>query len=205
MKMSKLEGIQLLENLKLPTVNRLDINQILNGKVSLDRGLSLRVSPKGNNFDRNVYLPSIHNCDDMNTIKEFISMNKKYNVFAHYTVKPEVIGSISKLKHTKSIIIETYRDFYDRKKEIINNRVVIPIMFDRIWISKMDMLKKNKNDFKNFKKVILLLDKIPFKQYDIEYVIQNGEVIFTDLTLPDIKEYESYKVFFEEKKNDCSR
>ena len=62
MKMTKIEGLQLLESLKLPTVNRLDIKQILNGQIPLEQGLSLRVSPKDSNFDRNVYLPSIHNC-----------------------------------------------------------------------------------------------------------------------------------------------
>ena len=205
MKMSKLEGIQLLENLKLPTINRLDIGQILDGQIPLNEGVSVRVSPKGNSFDRNVYLPSIHNCDDIDAIKEFIYMHKNYNIFAHYTVKPEVIGSISKLEHTKSIVIETYRDFNERKIGIIDNRVTIPIMFDRLWISKMEILKKDVNDFKNFKKVILLLNNIPFEQYDIEYVIQDGEVIFTDLTLPDIKEYQSYKSFFLEREKDNSR
>lgn len=205
MKMTKLEGLQLLECLKLPTVNRLDIGQILDGQIPLDQGLSVRVSPKGSTFDRNVYLPSIHNCSDINEIKAFIDAHKNYNIFAHYTVNPEVIGSISKLEHTKSVIIETYRNFYERKKEIIDNRVVIPIICDKLWISKMEILKKDEKDFKNFKKVILLLNNIPFGQYDIEYVIQNDEVIFTDLTLPDFKEYQSYKSFFVERQKDDER
>lgn len=202
MKMTKMEGLRLLECLKLPTVSKLDIGQILNGQISLEQGLSLRVSPKGTNFDRNVYLPSIHNCSDINEIRAFIDANKGYNIFAHYTVKPEVIGSISRLKHTQSVIIETYKNFEDRKKEIIDNRVVIPILDDKLWISKMDLLKKDVNDFKNFKKIILHLNDIPFKQYDIEYVIQNDEVIFTDLTLPDYKEYQSYRSFFIERQNE---
>lgn len=205
MKMSKLEGIQILEKLKLPTINRLDIGKILNGQIPLNEGVSVRVSPKGSSFDRNVYLPSIHNCDDIEAIKEFIDMHKNYNIFAHYTVKPEVIGSISKLEHTKSIVIETYRDFNERKIGIIDNRITIPIMFDRLWISKMEILKKDVNDFKNFKKVIWILNNIPFEQYDIEYVIQDGEVILTDLTLPDVKEYQSYKNFFLEREKDDSR
>ena len=205
MKMSKLEGIQILEKLKLPTINRLDIGKILNGQIPLNEGVSVRVSPKGSSFDRNVYLPSIHNCDDIEAIKEFIDMHKNYNIFAHYTVKPEVIGSISKLEHTKSIVIETYRDFNERKIGIIDNRITIPIMFDRLWISKMEILKKDVNDFKNFKKVIWILNNIPFEQYDIEYVIQDGEVILTDLTVPDVKEYQSYKNFFLEREKDDSR
>lgn len=185
MKMTKLEGIQLLESLKLPTINRLDISQILNGRIPIDRGISVRLSPTENTSHINVCLPSIHNCNDIDIIKEFIKKNRKYNIFAHYTVKPEVIGSISKLEYINSIIIETYRNFDERKKEIIDNRVIIPIIFDRIWISKMEMLRKDEKDFKNFKKIILLLSKIPFKQYDIEYIIQDGNVILTDLTLPD--------------------
>ena len=202
MKMTKLEGIQLLENLKLPTINKLDIDRILNGQISLKQGLSLRASQRGNNFDRNVYLPSIHNCSDIDEIRTFIEKNKVYNIFAHYTVKPEVIGSMSKLEHTQSVVIETYKNFDERKKEIVDNRITIPIIYDRLWISKMDLLKKDENDFKNFKKVILFLKDIPFNHYDIEYVIQNGEVIFTDLTLPDAKEYQSYKSFFIERQSE---
>lgn len=63
--------------------------------------------------------------------------------------------------------------------KIIDNRDIISIICDRIGISKMEMLKKDENDFKNFKKVILLLSDMPFEQYDIEYVIQNREVILT--------------------------
>ena len=205
MKMTEIEGLQLLESLKLPTVNRLDIKQILNGQIPLEQGLSLRVSPKDSNFDRNVYLPSIHNCSDIKATRSFIDANKNYNIFAHYTVNPEVIGSISRLEHTNSVIIETYKNFDERKREIIDNRVIIPIFYDKLWISKMDILKKDENDFKNFKKIILFIKDIPFKQYDIEYVIQNGEVIFTDLTLPDAKEYQSYKTFFIERQNDNER
>ena len=199
MKMSKLEGIQLLEELKLPTIKKLNIEKLINGEIPLRDGVSVRVSPKGYAFDRNVYLPSIHNCTDIDTIKKFLNKNRMYDIFAHYTVKPETIGSISKLNHTSSIILETYSDFNKRKMEIIDNRVIIPIICDRVWISKMKMLKKDENDFKNFKKVILLLSDIPFEQYDIEYVIQDGNVILTDLTLPDVKEYQNYKSFLNNK------
>ena len=63
--------------------------------------------------------------------------------------------------------------------KIIDNRDIISIICDRIGISKMEMWKKDETDFKNFKKVILLLSDMPFEQYDIEYVIQNREVILT--------------------------
>jgi hypothetical protein len=196
MKMTKLDGIQLLDKLKLPTVKLFKISDILNENVSIKNGISLRLSPTRCTSDRNVSLPSIHNCKDLEKIKQFIEQYKLYNIFSHYTVKPDVIGSMSKLNHTNSIILETFRDFDERKEEILKNRLTIPIEFDRIMISKLQMLKNDKNDFLNFKKVILYLKDIPFQQYDIEYVIEDGNVIFTDLTLPNEKEFHSYMEYF---------
>lgn len=202
MKMSKLEGIKLLEMLELPTIKRLNIVQILDGKIPLNEGISLRLSPKGNNFDRNVYLPSIHNCQNLETIKKFIILyNNNYNIFAHYTVSPEVIGSVSKMNFADSIVIETYKNFDHRKKEIIDNRVTIPLLFGRIWISKMQIEKKDEHDLINFKKVFSILKDIPFEEYDMEYVIQNGKLVLTDLTLPNTREYQKYKHCFLENRN----
>lgn len=205
MKLTKLEGIKFLEELNLPTVERIDINQIVEGQISIDNGISVRVSPKSNNSKWNVYLPSIHGCKNREEVKKFVKDNSQYEIFAHETVKPEVIGSISKLQHTKSIVIETYKNFQQRKEEIIDNRMTIPIFADRLWISHLELLNKNKEDFMNFKKVIIYLKDIPFEQYDLEYIIQNGEVIFTDLTLPDNKEYNSYKKFLLDNKTNLER
>ena len=135
-------------------------------KVSIDCVVSIRVSPK--------------------------NKNGKYEIFAHKTVKPDVLGSVSKLEYTNSIIMETYNDFSDRKNEIIRNRMIIPINNDKIWVSHLKMSKNDPEDFKSFKKVIMYLKDIPFRQYDMEYVIQDGDVIFTDLTLPDERENTTY-------------
>lgn len=188
MKMSKLDGIKIMEFLKIPTISRMNISKIIDGEIPIDCGVSIRVSPKTKNDKWNVYLPSIHGCTDVEEIKRFINENGKYEIFAHKTVKPDVLGSISKLEYTNSIIMEIYNDFNDRKNEIIKNRMIIPINNDKIWVSHLEMSKNDPEDFKNFKKVIMYLKDIPFSQYDMEYVIQDGEVMFTDLTLPDGRE-----------------
>lgn len=199
MKVTKLEGIKLLETFNLPTVERLDISKIITGEISIENGISVRVSPKSKSSRWNVYLPSIHNCKSKEEVGRFVQENSFYEVFAHETVKPELIGSISRMEKNDSVVIETYKNFEQRKKEIVNNRMVIPFYADRLWISHLKLLKEDKEDFKNFRKVIMYLKDIPFAQYDMEYVIQNGEVIFTDLTLPDDKEYNMYKILIDDK------
>lgn len=196
--MNKLEGIKFLKAFKIPTLDLLDPQEILLDDNPIETGLSIRTSPKGRN-EPNVYLPSIHNCKSKEQIKEFIDMyGKKYYIFAHNTVKPEVIGSISKLDFRNSIVIETYKDFIKRKEEIIDNRMIIPMRGDKMVISRLEMLIKDPEDYKNFKKIIYELYNIPFTNYDMEYVIQNSEVIFTDLTLPKNTEYIYFKEYVEE-------
>ncbi len=65
--------------------------------------------------------------------------------------------------------------------------MVIPMIGGRWFISKLSMAKENKEDFKNFSKVVMLIKDIPFVEYDMEYVVEDGNVIFTDLTLPGTK------------------
>ena len=190
--MNKLEGIKALEELGIPTVKILDISKIIKGEIPInEKGLSIRTSPKDEK-GRNVYLPSIHGCKDINKIKKFIEENQKYNIFAHETVNPEIIGSISKIKANNMIIIETYKDFENRKNEKIENRVSIPIYNDKLWISKLEMLNKDENDFYNFEKVIRYLRYIPYNEYDAEFVIENRKVIFTELTFQKERESELY-------------
>ena len=55
------------------------------------------------------------------------------------------------------------------------------------------MAKENKEDFKNFSKVVMLTKDIPFDEYDMGYVVEDGNVIFTDLTLPDTKTNKLFK------------
>lgn len=198
MKLNKIEGIQFLENFKIPTIKFIDINSIVKGETPIDNGLSVRVSPLDRNSETSVYLPSIHNCTDRNEIKNFVDKHKdKYKIFIHETVNPDVIGAVSKLDFRESIVIEIYRDFMQREKGQVSNRVMIPLYGDKMMISKMEMDKKDREDYENFRKVIYYLKDMPFSNYDIEFVIQNGEVIFTDLTLPSNSEYSYLKDYLD--------
>ncbi len=199
MHLNKKEGISLLQEFGLPTVRTIEATDLMENKSDLKSGLSVRLSPKSSS-ERNVMLPSIHNCRDINVINGFISKNQdKYDIIIHKTVKPQVIGSISKLKFRESIVIETFKNFENRKKGIIDNRVIIPLLGDKMYISKLEMLRKDKVDYNNFRKVIILLNDIPFEEYDMEFVIEDGDVVFTDLTLPNNREYNSFKSFINER------
>ena len=193
MKLNKKEGIELLDRFGLPTVKILNPMSLTADSPELKDGISVRLSPKGGT-GRTVFLPSIHNVKNLSQIQQFIEENKhKYDVILHKTVKPEIIGTISKLKFRNSIVIETYRNFEERTKGIINNRVIIPVFADRTYVSKLEIEKKDPKDFREFCKVILILKDIPFNEYEMEYVIEDGSVIFTELTLPNNREYRSYK------------
>ena len=138
------------------------------------------------NTDYLIILDNIeYNKDVSNNLKKCLKQNRKF----------DIIGSISKIESNNEIVIETFKSFEDRNNGIINNRIKIPIVSGKIWTSKSIILKSDKNDFMYFMKVITMLNGFPFQQYDMEYVIQNKEIIFTDLTIPDSREYNSYKAF----------
>lgn len=190
MKLSKLEGIRLLEDLEFPINKLIDTNLLNNDSQILKNGISVRTSPK-EDFNNNVYLPSIHNCKKLNEIYDFIKQNERqYNIIIHETVKPEYIGSVSQYNNyfETKMSIELFNSFQERKDEIIKNRVEIPVIGGRLFISKLKMSENNEQDFKLFSKVIKYLSNVPFETYDIEFVIQNDEVIFTDLTIKDTNE-----------------
>lgn len=193
LKINKKEGLLLLRKLELPTVELISHEKLTSDDVRIKIGLSVRLSPK-KNCSSCVGLQSIHNCTDYKEITDFIEQNKKNNdIIVHKSVKTDIVGSISKLLYRDSIILETYRNLEDRKNEIIGNRMVIPIIGGRLFISKLSMAKENKEDFKNFSKVVMLIKDIPFDEYDMEYVVEDGNVIFTDLTLPDTKTNNLFK------------
>ena len=94
MSINKKEGIELLNAYGLQTVQMIDIKSVLNGTEEIVDGLTVRLSPRGNNT-RNVMLPSIYNCRSREKIREFIKMySNRYNVFIHKTINAERIGSI---------------------------------------------------------------------------------------------------------------
>lgn len=45
------------------------------------------------------------------------------------------------------------------------------------------MQEKNEEDFRTFSKVLQGVRKMPFQTYDAEFVVENGQVCFTDLTI----------------------
>ena len=192
MKISKLEGIKLLSKLNIPTVELLDIKQILEEKEPLKEGISVRLSPKSKLAKWNVGLPSINRRTNLDEIKGFIEQyQNQYIIFAHRSVIPESIGTLSKLEDC--LVIETYKNYEDKHNEVINNRIVVPILGDKMYINHMQMLRKEEQDFKDFRKVLMYLKGIPFSQYEMEYAIENGEVIFMDFTVADSREYQIYK------------
>lgn len=198
MQISKLDGIKLLNKLGLPTVKLLNVSEILSGQTPIDEGISIRLSPKNKSKKWNVGLPSIHKRKNIEEIKEFIDENSKENlVFAHKTVNPDIIGSISRLEN--EVVIESYKDYEQRYDEIINNSVTIPVIGERLIVSRLKMLNENQQDFEEFKKVIMYLTKIPYNRYDMEYVIENGNVIFMDFTVADFKECSRYEKLPEER------
>lgn len=182
MKMSKIEGLNMLKILDFPTVEQIDPNLLDENSQVLKQGLSVRTSPKRNRND-NTSLPSIHNCTDLDELRSFIQEHKRdYYTIVHKTVVPETIGSISRFEAgTDKLSMETYEDF--EKKETIKNRVTVPIMGEKFAISQLEMQEENPDDFRLFSQVIRDIKYLPFKEYDAEFVVQNGKVIFTDLTI----------------------
>ena len=142
-RVNKREGIELLRLFRLPTVQMISSEELLNVTDEITEGLSVRLSPtrkflsdfQDPTNERNVFLPSIHNCKDKDRIKAFIGeYSSKYNIFIHKTVKPELIGSASRLTTftTSALIMETYKNFEDRKKGIIHNRMFMPVFRKQI-------------------------------------------------------------------------
>ena len=87
MKMSKLEGLNMLKTLDSPTIELIDPNLLDENSYVLKQGLSVRTSPKDNR-QNNTNLPSIHNCTDLKQIREFIELHKdEYNIIVHRTIK----------------------------------------------------------------------------------------------------------------------
>ena len=194
MKICKLDGIKMLQELGIPTVQLMDTSKIITGEIPIDigNGISVRLSPKDKNVKWDVGLPSINRRKDILEVKEFIEKYRgKYNVFAHETVRPEILGTVS--RYDDELIIETYEDYDKKHEQEIDNRVTIPVIGNRFFIDEMQLQKNDETDFKRFSKVIMYLRKIPFKVYDAEYVFQDGNVIFMDFTVPDEKKYNQYQ------------
>lgn len=177
MKMSKLQGLKVLGELDISTVELIDPNLLDKNSDVLKYGLSVRTSPK-KDAQNNVYLPSIHNIRDLDEIREFINQYQRdYDIIVHKTVRPELLGSVSKYQMSpeeERVIIELFQDFEKRKEGIIKNRVSLPVLGGRFMISQMNMENDIKEDFTTFSKIIRNVKNIPFETYDAEFVLENG-------------------------------
>ncbi len=145
MKMSKKEGLQMLNMLKVPSVELIDPNLLDDNSGILKEGLSVRISPK-ENMQNNVYLPSIHNQTNLSEIREFMGKYQRdFNIIVHKTVKPEIIGSVSKYQlspEDEKLVIELFKDFKDRAEGRIKNRAILPVAGGRIMVSRITNARK---------------------------------------------------------------
>lgn len=194
MKISKIEGLKMIKLLDIPTVKLIDPNLLDENSQVLKQGLSVRTSPK-RDLSNNVYLPSIHNCTDLGELRRFIKQYKEqYHMIVHRTVKPNEIGSISRYEAGEDkIIIETFEDFENRKKGVIKNRMILPIRGEKFIISQLQIQKQNEQDFYLFSEVIKKVKTIPFKKFDAEFVVEEGKILFMELTMQSTEYIEEVK------------
>ena len=173
----------MLKLLGLPTIEQIDPNLLDENSEILKQGLSVRTSPKKDLSD-NVYLPSIHNCTDLNELRAFIKEHQsEYHIIVHKTITSQ-IGSVSRYEAgTEKVIIENFEDFEKRKQGIIKNRMIVPILGERFMVNDLQLQETNEQDFKLFSKVLQEVKYMPFKKFDMEFVAEDGKILFTDLTI----------------------
>ena len=191
--MSKIEGLEMLKMLDFPTVDSIDPNLLDENSQVLKQGLSVRTSPK-EKLENNANLPSIHNCTDLSELRKFIEEHKsEYDIIVHKTVKPEQIGSISRYENyveAEKLVIETFEDFQKRKEGFIKNRVILPVMGEKFMVSQLEMKEKDPQEFKLFSQVVRDIRYLPFRKFDAEFVVEDGKVLFTELTIQGKKDNE---------------
>lgn len=145
MKMSKKEGIETLNMLGISSVELIDSNLLDENSHILKEGLSVRISPKANT-QNNVYLPSIHNQTSLREIRKFIEKYQRdFDIIVHKTVKPEIIGSVSKYQLSptdEKLVIELFKDFQERADGKIKNRAIFPVAGGRIMIGRITNARK---------------------------------------------------------------
>ncbi len=178
--MSKIDGLEMLNDWRFPTLELLTLEDLEKDPSILEDGVSVRLSTKGNVNMADVFLESIHNVHDINRVKQFIiDKQKKYDIIIHKTVKPDIIGTISKYNNNLNDIlaIELYKDFADRSHGIVSSRAVTE-MVGKIILS-IDLDKFNPKAL--YLELMSYLCYIDLDEYTIEFVIENNKIIFTDL------------------------
>lgn len=173
--MNKLEGLLFLKKYNLPVIELISYDDIVKDTYIIKEGLSLRLSTK--KFDNiDVNLPSIHNCLNKETIRMFIEKYSSTNhILIHRTVKPDIIGSISKYSFSgkSNFIVEIFKNFNERKCGIIQEREIYEFIGNKY-------LKPKEVTKTKYIKAINLVKDIFFDSFDIEFVIENNRIIFMD-------------------------
>lgn len=192
--MNKLEGIELLKQIEYPTVSLLNMVDLMKNNILME-GVSVRLSSRNDSIDVN--LPSIHNVKSMQVIENFIKeYGKNYDVLIHKTVKPQIIGTISKYKINDYyiIVVETYKNFLERKHGIINEYISMMSIDNRLFNKRYN----SENAKILFQKIYPFIKKNCFDEYDIEFVIENNEIVFTDFYSKDyqIKRIKKYRIWY---------
>lgn len=188
--MTKNDGLEFLREYELPTIKLLTIEEILNNRIYLKEGISVRLSSKLDNIDVN--LKSIHNIHDIDSILNFIKKySKDYDIILHKTVKPTEIGTISKysLIDKTILVIELYNNFDERKHGIVKSRASFLIIDNQI-------IKTINNDFVS--KVLLMelinyMKDIYYDEYNFEFIVENNDIVFTDFYSNDYKSLKKVK------------
>ena len=178
--MNKIDGLELLDNWKFPTLELLTIDDLINNPSILEYGVSVRLSSKGDSKNIDVFLKSIHNVHDINLVNKFIIDNKeKYDIIIHKTVKPDIIGTISKYSNNYHdiVAIELYKNFSDRSHDIVSSRAVTEMLGNMIIsINNDKFISKSL-----FLELMNYLKYVELEDYTIEFVLENNKIIFTDL------------------------
>ena len=183
--MNKNDGLELLENWSFPTVELLTISDLENDSSILENGVSVRLSSKRNNKSVDIFLKSIHNVHEIEIVKKFIIDNEsKYDIIIHKTVKPDIIGTVSKYSNNSYdiVAIELYKNFLDRNHGIVASRAVMEMQGNMI-------ISIDNNSFEPkslFYELMNYLKYVELDEYSIEFVVENKKLIFTDLYLNSI-------------------
>jgi hypothetical protein len=177
--MNKIEGLNILNDWKFPTIELLSLDDLEANPSLLTEGISVRLSSKEATDRVDVFLKSIHNVHSLEQIKDFIfKYQNDYNIIIHKTVKPELIGTISKYNNNgvNIIAIELYKDFNDRSHGIVSYRANVEMIGDRIIAIDNDKFISKKL----FVDIMYYLRKIDLEDYTFEFVVENGNIKFTD-------------------------
>ena len=184
--MRKIDGLNYLSQNGFPTVKLLSIIDLENNNSLLNEGISVRLSSKKENDKADVYLKSIHNIRHLDKIKEFIANNQNdYDIIIHKTVKPELIGTVSKYSNLYNdvIVIEIYKNFDERSHGIVSYRAIVEMIDGKvISISNDDFVSK-----KIFRQVMNYISDVEYNEYTFEFVVEQGKLVFTDFYTRDFK------------------